>query len=132
MMVAAVAAMGLFGVVGTASATSVAIDPPCHDTALTGNQNNQFDRCISGSPTGTWLGLDCASNVNVDANGNSPFNVFSADNNCDVRVWLHQFKNWTNNGWSFCISPGESIFAINTPTRNPLNIYFSSNTAPCP
>lgn len=130
-MIVAVAAMTLFGVAGMASATTAApaTDSPCFDTPLSVNQVSQFDRCINNNPNGNWAGLDCIENVNVYANGNSPFNVYSAYNNCPFRVWLHQYKN--GGGWTFCISPDTQRWSIGAPYQNPLNIYLSSNSAKC-
>lgn len=106
---------------------------PCSNTSF---QNDGFNRCTSNSPSGSWSGLTCAMNTNVNANGNSPFNVYAAGNGCPVRVWLHQNKDWaTAGGWTFCISPvnftGSFWATIPTQYQHPLNIYFSSNQAGC-
>jgi hypothetical protein len=52
----------------------------------------------------TWIGVACR--VGANYNAGSVFNVYHAHNGCSVRVWLHQYTNWYNNGWSHCISPG--------------------------
>jgi hypothetical protein len=54
-----------------------------------------------------------------------------ADNQCDYRVWLHEYTNYqNNNGWAFCISPGQ-IVSVEPWYWYPQNIYVSNNPAQC-
>jgi len=50
---------------------------------------------------------------------------------CNVRVWLHQYTNWQNNGWSVCLSPDSYYNLSLTANVHPMNIYISTNQSSC-
>lgn len=82
--------------------------------------------------SGISIGENCAptnANYNI-APLSGPLGAFAAQNGCIFRLWLHQYNNWQNHGWSYCINPNSSA---NIPARysNPQNAYLSSNTARC-
>jgi hypothetical protein len=56
--------------------------------------------------------------------------IYYVTSHCGTRVWLHQYVNWQNHGWSWCVSP---LAAKPVPSQyeNPLNIYISANGSPC-
>ena len=95
----------------------------------------EFNRCTSTSPNGAWRSLGCwlgtSGGVNYDATA-GPYNVIAAINACDTRVWLHQYIGWVvRGGWSYCIRPGAFDVGIPGSFQHPMNIYVSSNLAPC-
>jgi hypothetical protein len=52
-------------------------------------------------------------------------------NNCDVRVWLHQYIHYVNRGWALCISPNGPQVIIPAQYGYGRNIQISSNHNPC-
>lgn len=101
-------------------------------TGLGGVADSEFDRCTSTGANGVWAGTACNPNANFNANGTNAFNVYETINNCVERVWLHEIKNWSQGGWSYCVNPSHN--AAFTPPQfvNPLNIYISNVAARCP
>jgi hypothetical protein len=115
----------------SASTSAPSSSNPCQDTTPPGIQ---FYRCTGTSESSSWVGLDCNIETNYNAsNADSPFNVYAAYNNCPFRIWLHQYVNWDNNGWSYCINPGylTDVPIITAPYDHPLNIYMSDNPNNC-
>jgi hypothetical protein len=55
----------------------------------------------------------------------------AVQNNCSVRVWLHQYTNYVNHGWALCISPHGPQVIIPNQHGHGKNIQISSNTAAC-
>lgn len=56
---------------------------------------------------------------------------YKVGNGCSVRVWLHQYVNWKDDGWSYCISPNSQT-DVPVEYEYPLNIYISENSEDCP
>jgi len=110
------------------AAPASARSAPCINSQL--GPYGQFYRCTSTSPNGAWRGTPCMAGANYNAT-NGPFNVYVGQNQCTVRVWLHQFTNWEgNNGWAYCISPNTGVL-IPSWAVNPNNIYVSTNRSAC-
>jgi hypothetical protein len=71
---------------------------------------------------------------NQGSNYNSPaIPITSAENECGVRVWLHQdpYPQYQTSGWAYCVNRG-GPHSIPLDRSNPQNIYISKNTSPCP
>ena len=106
---------------------------PCTDNA---QPTTGFQRCTSDSPNGTWAGAACSIGANYNAT-NGPFNVYTAVNNCNYRVWLHQdpWPEWQTSGQTLCVTPhgARGVFWGTMPSWavHPDNIYISTNTAGC-
>jgi hypothetical protein len=66
---------------------------------------------------------------NYGANYYNGGQLKSANNNCNVRVWLHQKFNPLG-GWAYCISPTTNV---NIPARvvNARDIQITSNHSRC-
>lgn len=99
---------------------------PCGLTSFP--YNGDFWRCTSTSATGAWVSVLCSPYT--ENNAGTVFNVYGAANQCDVRVWLHQYINWANNGWSYCIDPLAVVYPP-AAYQHPENIYISDNTSNC-
>jgi hypothetical protein len=54
------------------------------------------------------------------------------DNWIGYRVWLHQYTNWLNHGWSYCISPYGGPASVPSQYQNTADVYVSANNANCP
>ena len=108
--------------VSAASATSLAPDALCTSPP----NNGVFDYCNHSS----WVGIACSTNVNHNGT-NGVFNVYYVQNGCFMRVWLHEYADWSAGGWSYCISPQAYDTAVPAAYQHPLNIYVSSNPDAC-
>jgi hypothetical protein len=90
-----------------------------------------FFRCTGLDESASWVGSSCNTG-NYNAGSGGAYNVSKWVNDCNTRVWLHQFtspKDATS-GWSYCASPNEN----GTPPAqdvNPENIQVVSNADPC-
>jgi hypothetical protein len=108
----------------TASTTTAATAFSCYPPP---NVGSQFEYC-NGS---RWVdSMPCYANTNYNGT-NGTFNVYHARNGCFWRVWLHQYTDWWNHGWAYCISP--SAYYVTPPSayQHPYNIYISSNPSSC-
>ncbi len=71
---------------------------------------------------------------NQGSNYNYPaIPITSAENECGVRVWLHEYPNPQDqtSGWAYCVNRG-GPHSIPLSRSDPQNIYISKNTSPCP
>ena len=110
------------------AAPASARSAPCINSQL--GPYGQFYRCTSTSPNGAWRGTPCTPGANYNATS-GPFNVYVGQNQCTVRVWLHEFTNWEGgNGWAYCISPNTGVLVPGSAV-NPNNIYVSTNRSAC-
>jgi hypothetical protein len=50
------------------------------------------------------------------------------DNECNVRVWIHQDAD--GGGWGYCFSPGQASFVVGK-AEDPKNLQVTENTAAC-
>lgn len=66
---------------------------------------------------------------NYGANYYSQYEMKAANNNCNVRVWLHQKFNPIG-GWAYCISPTTNV---NIPATyvNARDVQITSNHSRC-
>jgi hypothetical protein len=109
-----------------AQRTAAAATIPCGDDALP--TGFEFWRCTGSSATATFVGSSC--NLG-EYNAGSHYNVWAFVNNCNGRVWLHQYTypTDTTSGWSICTGPAHAGFFPGNP--EPENIMVSANTASC-
>lgn len=64
----------------------------------------------------------------TDYNWNYPLvPIVYVSSQCLTRVWLHEFVNWKDGGWSWCVSPFASG-AVPSKYQDPFNIYISRQT----
>jgi hypothetical protein len=70
----------------------------------------------------------CVRNTNYD----SPrVPIYDYKNNCDFRVWLHEFVDYEGNGWAYCTNGITGRGSLPADRRNPENIQITSNENPC-
>ncbi len=136
-VVLALASLGLvlgLQVAGVSPARAVTAHP-----AASGAQLHQALAATTPSGDGFWWGAPVSGGVWLDhqpcAAGNYSTDFALSDpakgawvtNDCNVRVWLHQYSNGT--GYNLCISPSPSatVFIY----RSYQNIYVSTNGANC-
>ena len=97
--------------------------------------NGAWYRCTTTSYSGGWVRALCNPGQNYNAT-NGPFNVYAALNACGYRVWLHQYTDWQNHGWSLCTSPETNgvanYYQVSSGYEHPMNIYISSTQSACP
>jgi hypothetical protein len=64
--------------------------------------------------------------IHGDSYTNVPIDLISANNNCDVRVWMYQFAG--GGGYNICISPKAQNFQFH---RSYGRIFISLNSSHC-
>jgi hypothetical protein len=71
---------------------------------------------------------NCYISQNYTLPSGSSLNNVASD--CSTRVWLHQYTNWTNHGWAYCIDP-YGVVSVPAQYSHPQNAYVSGNSANC-
>jgi hypothetical protein len=80
----------------------------------------------NGFADGTYA---CDAGPNFDF---PPVPVSEVLNNCGGRVWLHQYTNYVNHGWAYCIDPGPGTRKdIPSDRQFPANIQITTNGNAC-
>ena len=83
-----------------------------------------FEYCNNSA----WITFGCSTANHNGTNG--AYNVYYTNNRCGVRVWLHQYTDWSSGGWSYCLSPGQEN-TIPSGYQHPYNVYVSDNGSFC-
>lgn len=68
--------------------------------------------------------------MNHNAAAGTEYNVYQTYEECGVRVWLHQNRDWQDGGWAYCLTGGQED-SIPAAYQHPLNIYISDNGSFC-
>lgn len=84
---------------------------------------NNFKIYYASMPAGAHKDYACIHETNYQIPN---FDWLSADNNCDVRVWM--YENVNAQGYNICISPGVQNYQLH---RSYQWIYISNNTSAC-
>jgi hypothetical protein len=78
--------------------------------------------------SGNVVDYDCTAGANYDSN--PALQMQKAYNGCSFRAWLHEYTNYVNHGWAYCISPGKTV-SIPSEYQFPHNIQITSNRSAC-